>query len=83
MSVRPSEPSERLVAEYDLERVELIRSARIPREPTLVALRDGPCDGYTQSFDIAPDLLRLDEPEGRYVPLLVEPTTYVWLGGVE
>ena len=77
-----STPDRALVAEWDLDRVEFVRAARVWLLPVDVMLRGGPCDGWSQRYELAPDLFRLEWAgrAGRYVPLVADPTIYLWIG---
>lgn len=69
---------DRLEFDFDLERVEFIRSSRVPLAERSIRLEGGPCAGLTRTMSIAPDTIILPG-EGLYLPLLAEPTTYVWM----
>lgn len=78
MSERPTDPTLRLVGIYDLERTTLIREAKIPLPPVTIQFEGGPCDGRTMGpMDVQPDEIEMPD-EGRYIPYMTDPQTYVW-----
>ena len=75
----PRKPHERLQFIYSTERLEFIRSARVPRPPQILTLRGGPADGYQHTADIIPDEIELPD-EGRYLFILnTDPPIYQWV----
>lgn len=81
--VYPRDPMELLIAEYDMERMDFIREGSKvmgPPKPVVVSFEDGPLDGRSRQFDIAPDVMYIHgKDQYWYVPYLNETTTYVWL----
>jgi hypothetical protein len=71
---------DRLVFEYETERVEWIRSSRVRIRACWIHLQGGPADQSRLSVEILPDEVRVHGEDGRYLPVW-DTEVYLWRPG--